>query len=158
MLAALVVMVALLMGGAVVIKGTVENALANPSQLSEFAAKVIPSSLITDAISQALPPSSFRDALLQALSDPRVQSTLQNLLAAALFGNPPRPSKRTIDELDIPTILDKRDATSCRGVSDSDLCLRVRTTCYNLSECVRMRNTTVCQAASRDTVLICNSL
>lgn len=160
MLAAIVVMSALLIGGAVVVKGNVETMMANPERLSQFASKVIPSSLISDAITSALPPSTFRDALLQALSDPRVQQTLQALLAAALFGSPPTPAKRFSEELfsfdDLSLV--KRDEPTCRGVTDSDLCLRLRRTCFNLNECVIRRNVTVCQSVSRDTVGICNAL
>lgn len=157
MLAAIIVLTSLLVGGAVEVKGTVENAMANPERLSKFAAKVIPASIITDAIQDALPASAFRDALLSALQDPHVQSTLQGLLAAALFGN--IPSKRSESD-DFPELfsLGKRNEPACNGISNSTLCYKLRTTCYNLSECVRRRNTTVCQSFSRDAVSICTGL
>lgn len=147
MLGAVVVMVAIIIGGAVEIKGTVENAMANPSKMSEFASKVIPTSLIRDAISGALPPSAIRQALLDALDDPEFQRVLQGLLAAALFGSSQNSETTT-----------KRDDTTCRGISDTGLCSNMLNVCAKLNECGRRRNVTMCQMFARDAVLICNSL
>lgn len=146
MLVSIVVMVAVIIGGAVVIKGTVENAMANPAKISEFASKVIPTSLLKDAITSALPPSAIRMALLDALDDPEFQRILQGLLAAALFGNMPNPGPA------------KRDATTCRGIEDPVVCANMLGACAKMSECGRRRNVTMCQMFAQDAVRICTAL